>query len=1197
MKKLNYYLSIVLSLSIILSVTTTNTLAKTTSNVIYIKTAKDLIQLSKDCTLDTYSKDKIVKLTDDIDLSNIEFTLIPSFSGIFDGDNHTLSGLKNTTYGSNLGLFRYLEEDGIIKNLNVEGILKPLGSKEEIGGIVGTNKGHILNCSFTGDIFGTTSIGGIAGYNEKSGTIENCKAYGNIIGEHYTGGIVGQNIGYVTNCINESKVNTTDDSIPNNDMASYSLKNIDLNNLNSTENISAQTDTGGIVGYNQGIIDSSDNRGEIGYHHVGYNIGGIAGRQSGYINNCKNYSTVKGRKDVSGIAGQAEPYIRLLFSEDTLKEVDNELITLNNMVQNLIDNGDQSTKTIKSRLDNLNNLTSSACDQMKDLLDNTSNYIDDSTSTVNTGMDRIHHAIDQMEPVVDYFKNASDQLTTGFNELENGFNELENGFDELEDGFDELESGSDELKKSFDSIKKSTYDIDDAFEDFNAASECADSAFDNIEKSMKALEKAAKNSKEFDKAIDELNDGLDDLHDAINSGIEAINQITLLLENLMPLNPDWVKYIANIRDQLDNMSDHLDSGIPKIKHALKIYKKEFKHDQTLIHESIMWTKTAMEDFRALCDYINYASKDLEYALDDIQKAIDSASTGMDNVSNGMDYFSNGMDYFSKCTNHLSNGTDYFSKASDECTTGIDELETIIEEYNDYERLQIPKLKDYSTESTDLLFEDIDKISEDLTVLNNEINNESETFHNNLEKINTQVDVIADVIRDALDTISFDDDDIFEDISDMTIDEKSLEKGIVKNCYNEAEILGDVNVGGIAGSMAIEYDFDPEDDIVDKGSQSFNFKYQTKSLILSSINKGNIQAKKDYVGGIIGKMDLGLVYKSENYGYIENIDGDYTGGITGSSDSVIRNCYSLSELSGRNYIGGITGYGTDIYNCYSLIQIDKSKEFKGAIAGKIEGNLQNNYFVKDDLAGIDGISYGNKAIPQSYEDFIQNKEIPEEFRSFNLTFRVDEKIIKVIPFKYGETISLDNIPEITEKKGYYATWPSCNYKKLKFSRTLDAVYTPMIQVLASNPNDTQAKLLVEGAFDIEDKLEINEVDCINQTINNCKQTKQWSVKLHNSTTEKTILTYRFLKPESKNKIILYEKTNGEWRKLKTKEDGHYLLFETASHEFDLGIVEKSDQAHFIELGILLIIILFILIKLISKIISKRKTKKKLKKSKK
>ncbi len=34
------------------------------------------------------------------------------------------------------------------------------------------------------------------------------------------------------------------------------------------------------------------NRGTVGYQHMGYNVGGIAGSQTGYIEGCVNYGTV-----------------------------------------------------------------------------------------------------------------------------------------------------------------------------------------------------------------------------------------------------------------------------------------------------------------------------------------------------------------------------------------------------------------------------------------------------------------------------------------------------------------------------------------------------------------------------------------------------------------------------------------------------------------------------------------------------------------------------------------------------------------------------------------------------------------------------------------------------------------------------------------------------------------------------------------
>ena len=73
---------------------------------------------------------------------------------------------------------------------------------------------------------------------------------------------------------------------------------------NSVTNVA--TDTGGVAGRSSGMILTSVNTGTIGYEHVGYNVGGIVGRTDGLVSGCVNQGCVLGRKDVGGIAGQAE---------------------------------------------------------------------------------------------------------------------------------------------------------------------------------------------------------------------------------------------------------------------------------------------------------------------------------------------------------------------------------------------------------------------------------------------------------------------------------------------------------------------------------------------------------------------------------------------------------------------------------------------------------------------------------------------------------------------------------------------------------------------------------------------------------------------------------------------------------------------------------------------------------------------------
>ena len=216
--------------------------------VIEISTEEDLRKLVENCVLDSWSRDKKVVLQNDIVLSMTGELSIPTFAGIFDGSGFTISNVKLTGDGSAVGLFRYVQEGAKVRNLTVTGEVSPSGSQDQVGGIVG-----VIGPNGTGK---TTLFRMIMGLEQPtSGTFT-----------------VGQTVklAYVT----------------------YDLEDITMDNLeqiNSTSNVAAHTDTGGIAGISDGKIYYCSNSGAIGYQHVGYNTGGIVGRlHQGYLQNCTN---------------------------------------------------------------------------------------------------------------------------------------------------------------------------------------------------------------------------------------------------------------------------------------------------------------------------------------------------------------------------------------------------------------------------------------------------------------------------------------------------------------------------------------------------------------------------------------------------------------------------------------------------------------------------------------------------------------------------------------------------------------------------------------------------------------------------------------------------------------------------------------------------------------------------------------------
>ena len=164
--------------------------AQPNATEIHIYSADDLVQLSKSCKLDTYSQGKTVYLDNDVDLSGSDFVPIPTFGGMFEGQGHTVSGLELSGDASHMGLFRYVQAVGTVRDLKITGNIDAAGTLNEIGAVVGTNYGTISGCSFNGTISGENNVGGIAG--SQTGYIEGCVNYGTIYARKEGGGIVGQ---------------------------------------------------------------------------------------------------------------------------------------------------------------------------------------------------------------------------------------------------------------------------------------------------------------------------------------------------------------------------------------------------------------------------------------------------------------------------------------------------------------------------------------------------------------------------------------------------------------------------------------------------------------------------------------------------------------------------------------------------------------------------------------------------------------------------------------------------------------------------------------------------------------------------------------------------------------------------------------------------------------------------------------------
>ena len=204
------------------------------------------------------------------------------YTGIFDGQNHTISGLYfNQENSYDVGLFG--RNNGKIANA---GILDSyFYGTSKVGGVCGNNyTGTITNCYNTGSVSGIGTAGGVSGYNY-TGSITNCYNTGNVSGSSgFVGGVSGYNSkGTIINSYNAGSVSGLE-YVGGVSGINYTGSITDCYNIGSVSG--SEGNVGGVNGYNDGgTITNSYNAGSVsGTERY---VGGVSGyNDGGTITNC-----------------------------------------------------------------------------------------------------------------------------------------------------------------------------------------------------------------------------------------------------------------------------------------------------------------------------------------------------------------------------------------------------------------------------------------------------------------------------------------------------------------------------------------------------------------------------------------------------------------------------------------------------------------------------------------------------------------------------------------------------------------------------------------------------------------------------------------------------------------------------------------------------------------------------------------------
>ena len=226
-----------------------------------------------------------------------------AFTGIFDGNGHVITNLTinlPTSASWGTGLFGFISDGCEIVNLGLEnadisggiatgGLVGGTGmhatdcrisdcyisgnvfGTSDVGGIIGSNRGaEIIRCHSTASVNGTLAYaGGFAGYNSQQGIIDSCYATGDVVDTSaHIGGFIGANVGTIRQC-------------------------------SSTGNVSGGHATGGFIGTNASSTVNGNQQGSISDCYatgdvIGTDcVGGFAG---------KNWASVTSRSLISTIA-------------------------------------------------------------------------------------------------------------------------------------------------------------------------------------------------------------------------------------------------------------------------------------------------------------------------------------------------------------------------------------------------------------------------------------------------------------------------------------------------------------------------------------------------------------------------------------------------------------------------------------------------------------------------------------------------------------------------------------------------------------------------------------------------------------------------------------------------------------------------------------------------------------------------------
>lgn len=878
---------------------------------------------------------------------------------------------------------------------------------------------------------------------------------------------------------------------------------------------------GGIVGKNQGRVINCSFDGEIEGDTI---VGGIVGQneENGYIEACYNVSSVLGNKDTGGVVGKNYGWVK---SSKNSGKVNSSPVEESHNIGGICGINDG---VLENCLNDAEIGYKNVGINIGGIVGNQSGCVIECQNIGDIfGSKSVGGIFGRFEPYTDISIEDLDRVKDDVNEIrENVKSDIDNSWNNTINDIDSLRDRlNNDINGVLDSLTSSQTGLLDAIRDRISSSDSGSltGLLDSLSDSAREISDdlgglSESGSLLLDQLNDETKGSLGEALDSINNTIDTANRAGESLNDVL----------QDVDNLITDVNDAYNDG----------------------------------DWQTLSDRLDSLDGRLDYIqdtmLDPISSSITSSLNAVTRTLNSIRNDSNDIaDAISgplkQAETILKNAKAQIDAANEQITKIRTDIKQAIEKVNDILSGLFPTAKPKTVGSviSDTIF---------MTAYADE-----------------KLDLNEDEIKDTLKNLTSVDIDISRNVAGMNTDD-----ALVMYCVNSGEVTGEKDLGGIGGTIGIESAVKYGNNVTLPSGKIITPTSIVKAVVNGCISEGEVFSRNGYGGGVVGDASFGIIKNSVTETNITSDEGGYVGGIAGYSKGKIYNCAAISDLKGSDHVGGIAGEGDTIATCYALPRIDGVVEKSGAITGTAGGVVQNNYFIKEGLSGIDGTDYEGKAVALDYTEMTGADNIPEKMTGFSndtwymgsgdiflpqnrvlsdnsasnigaliksksaeyaafhfkVKFDIDEETVKEFTVDYNTVLNSEEIPDIEPRDGYCPQWDKDTSDPIRRNTIFKAEYLDAVKTLGTA--EEPPLLLVEGNFKDGSEVHAWESDSEGEY----------------SGDYKTVAAYEFeITPEYSGKIKVHIRDkdedgncigiviNGKTKILDAERDGSYLVFET------------------------------------------------------